>query len=133
MESAAGGLAEVWRERIAAQQVSGQSIRVWCRDNAQHEHAFYSWRSRLGLSPGPSRSRRCKVAQVGFAEVVVDRPIAKLPAAVAAKPLASVIEPIRVRLGGGRELVLPASMLNERVAALIHLIEGLPSATGGRL
>jgi hypothetical protein len=51
MEAAVSGMADAWRQRIAAHRASGQSIRAWCRDNNHHEHAFYRWRSRLGLSP----------------------------------------------------------------------------------
>jgi len=40
-----------WRERIAAQQASGQSIRGWCKINGCAEHAFYWWRARLKLQP----------------------------------------------------------------------------------
>jgi len=48
------------------------------------------------------------------------------------RPGAGVVEPICIRLGGGRELVLPVSMADERVAALIHLIEGKPPTIKGR-
>jgi hypothetical protein len=38
---------------------------------------------------------------------------------------------MRLGLLGGRELVLPASMSDERVAALVGLIEGRGSIVGG--
>jgi hypothetical protein len=119
METAVNGTAEAWRERIAAQRASGMSIRAWCRTNSQLEHAFYSWRSRLGLSPqSGSRRRRRRVDPPGFAQVMVDRLVTKSPAVGT-----SFAEPIFLRLGGGRELVLPVSMADERVALLIRLIE----------
>src|SRR5579864_6613554 len=96
MEAAASnGTADGWRERIALQQSSGESIRAWCRRNNHHEHAFYWWRSRLGLSPRAVAKRRPNRAAnaINFAEVVVNR-----------------AEAICLRLGGGRELLLPASM-----------------------
>ncbi len=43
----------------------------------------------------------------------------------------SIVEPIRLRLLGGRELVLPASMSDQRLAVLISLIEGHMSSIGG--
>jgi hypothetical protein len=46
-----------------------------------------------------------------------------LSAGLAKRPV-SLIEPIRLRLCGGRELLLPVSMTDERVATLVHLIEG---------
>jgi hypothetical protein len=106
--------AETWRERIAAQQAGGQSIRALCKENGWQEHAFYWWRSRLGLSPvSVIRRRRRSKVPAGFAEVVFDRPGAAT----------SAVEPICFRLGGGRELVLPVSMPLEQVAKLAALIE----------
>jgi hypothetical protein len=46
-------------------------------------------------------------------------------------PAASDVEPMRLGLLGGRELVLPASMSDQRVAALICMIEGGGSIVGG--
>jgi len=111
--------AGIWRERVVAQQASGRSIRAWCRENDCHEHAFYCWRVRLGLSPVAGGRRRGKagVGPVGFARVVVNTPMPPDP--VTATPA----EPIRVGLLGGRELTLPASMPLEQVARLIRAIE----------
>ena len=112
--------AGVWRERIEAQCASGQSIRAWCRENSHHEHAFYSWRRRLGLSPGPARKRRSRRSGgFGFAEVVVGR------GGVAASPVAaSLAQPILLRFAGGRELMLPMSMPVGQIAGLIRELEG---------
>jgi hypothetical protein len=131
MEKTIIATADVWRERIAAQQAGGQSIRALCKENGWHEHAFYWWRSRLGLSPVSviRRGRRPKMPG-GFAEVVVGRPAAGVRLV---EPLtASTVEPIRLCLLGGRELVLPASMSDQRVAALVCLIEGRASIIEGR-
>ena len=111
MEAAVNGTADAWRERIAAHRASGQSIRGWCRQNNHHEHAFYWWRARLGLSPKAAvkrRPNRRPAQAIKFAEVVVNR-----------------VEPICLRLGGGRELILPASMGIESVARLVRAVEGL--------
>jgi hypothetical protein len=122
-EAAKSSAAETWRERIAAQQAGGDSIRALCKQNGWHEHAFYWWRSRLGLSPrSVVRPRRRRIAQGGFAEIVVDRPASPL-VSLAEPPTASVIEPIFLRLGGGRELMLPVSMTLEQVAKLVGLLE----------
>jgi hypothetical protein len=130
MEKAVNATAEVWRERITSQQAGGQSIRALCKENGWHEHAFYWWRSRLGLSPVSMirRGRRPKMP-AGFAEVVVDRPVAAVSGVELRTP--STVEPIRLCLLGGRELVLPASMSDQRVAALVCLIEGRGSILGG--
>lgn len=102
---------DVWRERIVAWQASGQSVRGWCKQHGYHEHAFYWWRAKLGLSPSP-RKRRRVMKPVQFAEVVIDRSTA-------------VAEPIRLRLGDGRELVLPVAMPVTDVAMLVRAIEGM--------
>ncbi len=38
---------EQWRQMIAEQETSGQSIRVYCQNRGVSEYAFYSWRQRL--------------------------------------------------------------------------------------
>jgi hypothetical protein len=38
---------EQWRQMIAEQEKSGQSIRVYCQGQGVSEYAFYSWRQRL--------------------------------------------------------------------------------------
>ena len=104
--------ADVWRERIAAQRASGLSIRQWCRDNGHHEHAFYWWRARLGLSPRPPLKRRSPAQAIGFARVAVVNH---------AQPS------IRLQLKGGHELHLPASMPLGQMAQLVRAI-----AVGGQ-
>ncbi len=111
MEAKRTKTADVWRERVVAQQASGQAVRAWCREHGCPEHGFYWWRAKLGLSPtsaGKVRRRRC--APVAFAEVVIEPPPAP-------------VEAMTLRLRGGRELVFPASMPVETVASLIHAIE----------
>jgi hypothetical protein len=103
--------ADVWRGRIEAHRGSGLSVRAWCRANDVHEHSFYWWRLKLGLSPGGRRRRGVSQNVVRFAEVVV-APIAT-----------STCEPIRLRLAGERELILPVSMSIEHVAALVRALE----------
>ena len=121
MEAAVSGTADAWRGRIAAHRVSGQSIRAWCRANGQREHSFYWWRARLGFSPRAGVKRRTHRAAeaVGFAEVVVRRPDAG-GAEVAEVSTAGAA--LSLRLGGGRELILPASLPVEWVARLVRAI-----------
>jgi hypothetical protein len=113
MEVTVNGKADAWRRRIDDQRASGQSVRAWCKSNGSQECSFYWWRARLGLSPGKRRLRRpfealeANAAPVAFARVVVH----------------PSIEPLRLRLAGERELILPASMPLEQVAKLVHAIE----------
>ena len=44
---------ELWRQRIAQQESSGQSIRAYCRGRGLHEHAFFGWRQRLRKQGAP--------------------------------------------------------------------------------
>lgn len=104
--------ADVWRERVVAQQASGQTVRAWCRQHGCPEHGFYWWRAKLGLSPRstPVRRQRRRARPVGFAEVVIDE--------------RSVAEPIVLRLGSGREVILPASIPVAQLAELLRAVEG---------
>jgi len=111
MEAAVNGKADEWRERIEAQRGSGRSVRSWCGEHSLPEHAFYWWRTRLGLSPAAPQRPRRRAEEVRFAEVVV--------------PRSPVIDPIRLNLTGGRELILPASMPIESVVTLIRALETL--------
>jgi transposase-like protein len=38
---------EWWRQLVAQQERSGQSIRAFCREHRANEHSFYQWRKRL--------------------------------------------------------------------------------------
>lgn len=75
---------ELWRQRIAQQESSGQSIRAYCRGRGLPEHAFYGWRQRL----------RKQSATVKFALVETK------PAEVAALP-------IEIMLASGDRLRIP--------------------------
>ena len=46
---------EQWRQRIAAQESSGQSIRAYCGERGLKESAFYGWRGRLRKQNTPVR------------------------------------------------------------------------------
>lgn len=111
--------AAVWRERIVAWRSSGQSVREWCKAHHCHEHAFYWWRAKLGGST--SSRKRPRVAVPAGAESRQDMQFA----AVVVERASAVTEPIRLRLGGGRELLLPVSTPIESVATLVRVIEGL--------
>ena len=58
---------ELWRQRIAQQEASGESIRAYCRDHRLSEHSFYLWRKQLGA---PSSSAKA----VSFALVEPNQP-----------------------------------------------------------
>jgi transposase len=43
-----GRKGEEWRERIAAQEQSGVSVKQFCEEQGFTEQSFYFWRKRLG-------------------------------------------------------------------------------------
>ncbi len=75
---------ELWRQRIAQQETSGQSIRAYCRGRGLQEYTFYGWRQRL----------REQTAPVRFA-------------LVEAKPTNPTTPPIELMLAGGDRLRIP--------------------------
>ena len=42
-----GSRSEYWRSRIAEQERSGQSVKMFCKEHDLTEQAFYFWRKRL--------------------------------------------------------------------------------------
>ena len=38
---------DLWRQRVAQQVKSGESIRAFCEQRGLSEHAFYNWRQKL--------------------------------------------------------------------------------------
>lgn len=75
---------ELWRQRIAQQETSGQSIRAYCRGRGLQEHAFYCWRQRLRKQNTPVRF-----------------------ALVETKPAGETAPPIELMLASGDRLRIP--------------------------
>ena len=46
---------ELWRQRIAQQEKSGHSVRVFCREQGLSEPSLYAWRQRLRKQNTPVR------------------------------------------------------------------------------
>ena len=75
---------ELWRQRIAQQEASGQTIRAYCRGRGLAEHAFYGWRQRLRKQTTPVRF-----------------------ALVETKPASTTPAPIELLLASGERLRIP--------------------------
>jgi hypothetical protein len=73
---------ELWRQRIAQQEISGESIRAFCRGRGLQEHAFYGWRQRLRKQGTPV-------------------------ALVETKPAEQTVPPIELMLASGDRLRIP--------------------------
>ena len=41
---------ELWRQRVAQQKNSGQTVRTFCREHKLSEYSFYWWRRQLSSS-----------------------------------------------------------------------------------
>jgi hypothetical protein len=90
---------------------------AWCGNNGCCRQTFYRWQARLSPpDPGTVPMGSGLAPLAGFAEVLIASP--------GARPVAA--EPLRLRLIGGRELILPASMPAQSLAQLIHAIEEQP-------
>jgi transposase-like protein len=87
---------ELWRQRIAQQETSGQSVRAYCRRRGLPEHAFYSWRQRLRKENTPVRF-----------------------ALVESKPAAESVVTIELLLASGDRLRIPQD------AATLKLVLGV--------
>jgi len=44
---------ELWSQRVARQESSGQTVRVFCREHKLSEHSFYWWRRQLRCATKP--------------------------------------------------------------------------------
>ena len=51
----ANAKADEWSERIAAQRLSGISVKQFCKEQGVTECSFYAWRKRLQEKGGPVR------------------------------------------------------------------------------
>jgi transposase-like protein len=101
-----------WRDLLKQFAASGQSVREFCSTHRLNETAFYFWRGETQRRDGqaPVRRQHATTRPVAFTKVLVG------PSVVAE-------ESLRLRLGNGRELLLPASWPVERLAALVRAVE----------
>jgi transposase-like protein len=79
---------EQWRQRIAAFEASGSTVRQFCKENSVAEHSFYAWRRRLQQN-GPVR----------FA--LVERSVGQQPSAAEASLELVFPTGERLRIGSG--------------------------------
>lgn len=75
---------QAWQQRIEEQEVSGVSVRAYCKQHGLAEHAFYAWRQRVRVSD----------EQIGFALVKT-------------KPAKEELAPIELLLSSGERLRIP--------------------------
>ena len=84
---------EQWRQRIAQQEKSGQSMRAYCLERGVNEHRFYAWRKRLLEENHPVRF-----------------------ALIETKPaVTATAQPIELMLASGDRLLIPADAASLRL------------------
>jgi transposase-like protein len=86
---------ELWRQKIAQQEKSGQTVSAFCREHGLREPSFYGWRQRLGSKKA-----------VAFALVET-------------KPATEVWQPVELILTSGDRLRIPND------AATLRLVLGV--------
>lgn len=104
-----------WRKILKQFAAGGRNVREFCAAHRLKETAFYFWRREVQRRDGqaPARRQRRTPHPMAFAQVVVQPPANG--------------DGLRLRLGSGRELLLPASWPAQRVADLLRAIEGQPA------
>ena len=91
-----------WRDRMARQAGSGQSVEVFCKNEGVSAWSFYRWRKLLGVSMKPSKAvvRKLPVPFVDLGSM----PAPQVPTELSGKRMpverAGGVE-IRIDLGGG--------------------------------
>jgi len=121
-------LAELWQERIAQQRQAMLSVAHFCKLNGLSRHSFYRWRRRFAFDvAAESDAAVCSAGAVCSADspsAVGEGLASSSPEGGFAAVLVSLgVEPLRLKLAGGRELILPASMPPESIARLVREIE----------
>jgi len=115
-------LAELWQQRIAQQRQAMLSVAQFCKLNGLSRHSFYRWRRRFAFDAAAGSDAVCSAED---SPSPLEKGLASSsPAGGFAAVLVSLgVEPLRLKLAGGRELILPASMPPESIAQLVHEIE----------
>jgi transposase-like protein len=94
--------AELWMRAVCEQELSGESVRSFCRRNGLGEHSFYMWRQRLRRQPRQDQQRPGP-PPVSFALV---HPVPARPAAPASAATPAFVEAL---LPGGVVLRIPCT------------------------
>jgi hypothetical protein len=97
-----------WRDRLKRHAASGLSVREFCGREELAESAFYAWRRIVAERDGEAMSRQ--------------RASAFVPLSVIEQ--ASRETAIEIELAGGRTLRLPSAIAAQRLAEVVHALEG---------
>ena len=95
---------ELWRQRVAQQKDSGQTVRAFCREHKLSEYSFYWWRRQLSASAEQP---------IRFALVEATTPTTETPRPSQAQSRLELV------LNSGERLRIPAE------AAILRLVLGV--------
>ena len=98
-----------WRSVVGRQRQSGLSVRAFCEQEGVAEPSFYSWRRTIRQRDAQQQTRPTFVPAVVGPDQNQQRNDDGL---------------IAIELRGGRMLRLPASMPPDRLALILHALEG---------
>ena len=101
---------EIWRERIAAQVASKQTVQAFCNEQQINLSTFYGWRNKLSGAKPSVRARR-------FINIT--------------QRVETMVSP-RIHLPNGVKIELGAGLESAHVSALIHSLCGVGHASGHR-
>lgn len=103
---------QYWREVIARQAASGQSVRAFCGHEALDENSFYAWRRTIRRRDAPVNPNKT--------------PPSFVPAVLSGRGGGESW--LVIELACGRALRVPETIGGERLAELVAAVEG----RGGR-
>jgi transposase-like protein len=106
-----GGKERIWREAIADQQRSCESVKAFCRARGLNESSFYRWRKKIRLrdrQTGGEKNAPPLLAPV----VVVDGPSTREPSAS-----------IEIVLAGGTTVRVPSGATREQLGMVFAVLE----------
>jgi transposase-like protein len=106
-----GGKERIWREAIADQRQSGESIQAFCRARGLNESSFYRWRKRIRLWDRQASGKK-DVPPVLAPVVVVDAPLTREPSAA-----------IEIVLAGGYTVRVPFGVTREQLGMVLAVLE----------
>jgi putative transposase len=111
------GKGQRWREAIAEQQRSGESVRDFCRKRGMPTSSFYYWRKKIGLRDREVLGKR-KTQPVLAPVILIDGPVRDSVAELD-KNSAS----IEIVFGNGTIVRVPSSSTSEQLGVVLCALE----------
>jgi hypothetical protein len=101
-----------WRKIIERQHASGLSVAVFCRGNGVPTSSFFAWKRKLAGPAANAPAASPAGAVPGFVEATISN------------PRCCRASPIRVRLRGGRHVLVRPGFDRDLLAEVVAFFEG---------